>query len=280
MAMKKYFYPFLILFPIIFIQCRKLDNFPDRPNSFTKTLILAHKAGGGIGFCPYQENTLEGAIYSFNNADGIEIDLQKSRNNTIWLFHDGFLPPCNGKTDSRITGKKDSEIEDYIKCVGDGFKLSLLEEVFKYHRNNHIEKVISLDVKSWLPTFHSNSPKYHYELAIALVLLINKYDMQKYVLVECENAFFLNKVSQYSDVDCYLTTFGDFEEGARKALKFKYKGISFRYDPDKPISKEDIQKIRNKGLKIQLWTINDKNEIAKAMLLEPDYIQTDNILFQ
>jgi len=271
---------FLISCAFLFSGCKDFEKFKDDPIPYTGTKILAHKGGGSPPYTNYPDNTMEAVIFGFANADGIEIDVQKSRGNTLWLFHNGFLPPCNGNDKERISGKYDSEIEEHIRCVGGGFNIDQLEEVFIYHRNHKLDKKISLDVKSWLPTLHSNSPKYHTYLAYRLIALVFHYNMMDHVMVECENTYFLNILKDKGNLQCYLTTFGDFEEGARKALKNDYAGISYSYYVNDPLSKEDIQKLRKKGLRIQLWTINSKDEILKAMALEPDYIQTDNVLLQ
>jgi glycerophosphoryl diester phosphodiesterase len=261
-------------------SCRDVDDFKDNPVPYSGTKILAHKGGGSPPYTSYPDNTMEAVIFGFSNTDGIEIDVQKSRANTLWLFHNGFLPPCNGNDKERISRKFDSEIEEYIQCIGGGFKIDQLEEVFAYHRAQKLNKKISLDVKSWLPSLHSNSPKYHTDLAYRLLFMVYQYGMKEYIMVECENTYFLNILKDKGDLECYLTTFGDFEEGARKALKFDYAGISYEYHVNDPLSREDIQKIRKKGLRIQLWTVNSKEDILKAMDLQPDYIQTDNVLLQ
>ena len=67
------------------------------------------------------------------------------------------------------------------------------------------------------------------------------------------------------------------EEGAGRALKAGYEGLSFKYDVNNPPSKERIDKVKRKGLKLQFWTIDNKNDILKAIELKPDYIQTDNV---
>ncbi|MGQ4726011.1 hypothetical protein, partial [Streptomyces tunisiensis] len=105
-----------------------------------------------------------------------------------------------------------------------------MEEVFRYHRNNNLNKKISLDVKSWLPTAYSNTTSYLVRLADHISDLVKAYGMQNYILVECENAVFLNRIKKNrTGVETYLTTFGDFEEGMRKALKAGYTGLSFKY---------------------------------------------------
>ncbi|GAL85430.1 glycerophosphoryl diester phosphodiesterase [Sporocytophaga myxococcoides] len=241
---------------------------------------MAHKGGGGGG--PFQENTIEAAIYGFEQTEGIEIDLQLSRNNTIWLFHDEFFYECNGKDKSRIPGQTDNEIRTFIACQTQPYKLSTLEEVFQYHRNHHLNKKISLDVKSWLPTAYSNTTSYMVRLADQISDLVKAYSMQNYILVECENAVFLNRIKKNrTGVETYLTTFGDFYEGMRKALKAGYTGLSYKYGGPNTLTVENMELLRRKGLKIEIWTLESKDEILKiAEELKPDYIQTDNVLLQ
>lgn len=128
--------PFFLMAFVFFLHgCRDVDDFKDHPVPYSGTKILAHKGGGSPPYTSYPDNTMEAVIFGFANVDGIEIDVQKSRGNTLWLFHDGFLPPCQGKDNKRISGLFDSEVEEYIQCIGGGFKIDQLEEVFAYHRN-------------------------------------------------------------------------------------------------------------------------------------------------
>ncbi len=99
-------------------------------------------------------------------------------------------------------------------------------------------------------------------------------------MVECETATFLNFIKKRSDkIETYLSTWGDFERGMMLALESGYTGISFQYKYDEEITKEHVQLLHKKGLKIQLWTVNDENDILEAISLNPDFIQTDNINF-
>lgn len=56
-----------------------------------------------------------------------------------------------------------------------------------------------------------------------------------------------------------------------------YSGISFKYKYGEEIGEEEIQMIRRKGLKIQLWTVNTEADILEALSINPDFIQTDNL---
>jgi hypothetical protein len=92
---------------------------------------------------------------------------------------------------------------------------------------------------------------------------------------------FLNRIRKKEKrILCYLTTFGDLEEGARKALKAGYAGISFEYDVNNPPAFARIESVKKKGLKIQFWVINKKEDIDKALELKPEIIQPDNVLVQ
>jgi glycerophosphoryl diester phosphodiesterase len=254
-----------------------LDAFPDQSYTKYETLIFAHRAGGDAPYGPFEENTMEAAIYGFTNADGIEVDVQKSLSGTLWLFHDSYLVECDGKDKNRIPEKTDDEIRSYMSCKGD--QLSTLEDIFKYHRENSLTKFITLDVKSWLPSKNSYSTSYLIQVADKISELVNQYQMQEYVLVECENALFLNRVRKKNKrIQLYLTTFGDLEEGARKALKAGYDGISYEFDVTNPPSISRIERVKNKGVRIQFWVINNKQDIELALKFKPEIIQTDNVL--
>jgi len=113
-----------------------------------------------------------------------------------------------------------------------------------------------------------------------IIALTNKYDLGGRIMIESETASFLNFVkNQSSGIETYLCTWGDFERGMLICLENGFSGISFYYKYKEAITKDHIYMIRKKGLKIQLWTVNDTNDIKEAFSLNPDFIQTDEIEF-
>jgi glycerophosphoryl diester phosphodiesterase len=269
----------VLFFSVLFLSgCKNSGSVNIRPAAVPdSTALLCHK-GGGSG--PFQQNTLEGVIYGYEHLDGVEIDIQKSLSGTLWLFHDEYFTECDGDK-NRIPERTDEEIAAYVACQGNGFHLTKLEEIFDHHRKNKINKKISLDIKSWLPSKNSFTPAYLISLADHITDLISQYGMTDYVMVECENAAFLNRVKKKNPgVPCYLTTFGDFNDGMHKAYKAGYEGLSFKYHPENPPTAQMMNELRSKGLKIQFWTINDKDQIFEALKLKPDFLQTDNALIQ
>ncbi len=55
--------------------------------------------------------------------------------------------------------------------------------------------------------------------------------------------------------------------------------IAFKYKFDEEITADHIYLIRKKGLKIQLWVVNEDDIIEEALSINPDFIQSDNIDF-
>ncbi|MES2616461.1 MAG: glycerophosphodiester phosphodiesterase [Bacteroidota bacterium] len=266
-----------IIVATIFVACRKdATIYPDKPAAQQGVAILAHKAGGG-GNNPYQENTLQAAIYGFSHLDGIEVDIQKSRDGTLWLYHDEVIENSDGK-DKRIPGLTDNEIKAIMKHRQ--LTLNTLEEILEWQTAYNNTEKISLDIKSWLPTRFSNTQGYLVEVADAIGALAKKYNCGNRLLAECENATCLKRLEEKdASIQTFLTTFGDFDKGTYRALKGNFNGISFKYQ-DGNLSAEQIELLHKKGLHIQLWIINDSSGIVKAKNLLPDYIQTDNVKWQ
>jgi hypothetical protein len=97
-------------------------------------------------------------------------------------------------------------------------------------------------------------------------------------MVESETAYFLNYVKRNSSgIECYLQSWGDFERAMLLSLESGYAGISFKYKFKEDITADNIELVRRKGLKVQLWTVNSEEDLDEALLINPDFIQTDNL---
>ena len=116
------------------------------------------------------------------------------------------------------------------------------------------------------------------DLAQKIINLTLKYHLENRVLVESETGDFLYYIKTHTNaIETYLSSFGDFELGVSRALNSGFSGISFEYKFKEPITKELVDLIHRKGLKIQLWTVDGTSDIDEAIALNADYIQTDNI---
>jgi glycerophosphoryl diester phosphodiesterase len=252
----------ILLLIILSISCERVTYFPDNPVVGHKTYILAHKGGGSFD----EGNTMEASIYGLTMADGIEVDIQKSSDNDLWLSHSSKTTSCG------------SFKEMCFPSTTSSTNYTMLEDVFAYMQKNYPEKFISLDVKTWSPCGISNLNVIHEmnQLAQSIINLTAKYHLENQVMVESESGDFLYYIKKHSDhIETYLATLGDFELGISRALDAGFSGVSFKYKFDEPINKELIDLMHRKGLKIQLWTV-DAADLEEAKLIGPDFIQTDS----
>lgn len=266
---------------ILLNACSKIKYYPDKEFREVKTRVLAHKAGGGEG-APYPENCLNAAIYSLSQPriEGIEVDLQLSKDRTLWLSHSVDLPACGSFPGGCFPETTDAELVALDSCDGPAHTYTRLEDVFAYMAAHHPDKYISLDVKGWTPCAVSSISVTGVMngLADQIALLTQKYGLQNHVMAESETATFLNYLKKYSTgVECYLVTLGDFERGLQLVLQSGYTGLSFKYKFKEELTEGHIQLLRRKGLKIQLWTVDAEENLEEALTINPDFIQTDSL---
>jgi len=276
--MKRFIIFICIILITVFISCDRVEYFPDNPIEFNKTCYLAHKGGGEFD----DGNTFQGCLYGFEMLDGIECDIQRSSNNTIWLSHSPLVLSCGSFDGKCFASTSDNTIIQVDSCLGNGKNYTKLEEIFEYMSNNYPNKFISLDAKAWEPCTISgaNITKEMNEMAQKIINLTIKYNLQNKVLVESETGDFLYYIKSHTNfIDTYLSANGDFELGISRALEGGFSGISFKYKYRDNITKEHIDLLHRKGLKIQLWTVDNPNDIEEAISLKPDFIQTDSVSY-
>lgn len=265
---------YIICFFFIFFACEKIHYYPDAPlPTPIHKRILAHKTGA---FCGYIPNTLEAAKHSLRKFDGIEVDVQLSSDNTIWLSHESKLPACGDFSSELFRESSDSRIAEIDSCLGPADDYTTLEEVFKFMADSFPDKYISIDAKAWKPADIKNMGIVGELNVVAkgIIELKNKYNLA-HVMVETETATFLKYVKKRSTgIECYLTTFGDFDRGMLIALNDGFDGLSFEYINDN-ITADHIKLLHKKGLKIQLWTIYDENSVRQLLDYDADFVQTD-----
>ena len=266
----------LVVFLFACISCNRVEYYPDRQSPYTETYILAHKGGGDFD----DGNTLEGCMFGLSLFDGIEVDIQTSSDNTLWLSHSALLPACGSFEEDCFVSHSDSEIIEIDSCLGSETDFTRLEPVFQFMSNNYPDKYISLDAKAWTPCGINgiNLIRTMNLFAQAVIDLTLKYNLQNRVMVESENGDFLYYIKRNCDyIETYLTSFGDFELGVSRALDAGFSGISFAFKVKEPVTAAQIDLIHRKGLKIQLWTVYSSGDIDEAKAMNPDFIQTDNL---
>lgn len=267
-----------VILPVLFLLlsgCDRVAYYPDKPLPKGQTRMIGHRGGGNFD----DGNTLEACIHGLTLVDGIEVDLQKSSDNTLWLSHSTFTHNCAGFGEKCFPVTSDQTIIEIDTCLGPTINYTRLETVFKYMSENFPTKFISLDVKVWEPCDlgNANITRQMNQMAQTIIDLTSKYHLENQVMVESEAGDFLYYFLKHSSgIETYLATLGDFELGISRALADGFSGISFQFKTVEPINKDLVDLMHRKGLKIQLWLVNEPADIEEAKSIGADFIQTDS----
>jgi glycerophosphoryl diester phosphodiesterase len=263
----------ILLLIFIVTSCERIEYYPDKPITFTKTIWMAHKGGGYFD----EGNRLESVKHGLSMLGDIEIDLQRSTDNTVWLSHSTYTISCGSIGELCIPGTSDNTLNDLNACLPAATNYPTLESIFSYVSANYPEAVISLDVKPWNPCGDGvNIISQMNDMAKEIIRLVSKYNLQHRVLVESQVGDFLYYFQQHTtDIETYLITLGDFELGMSRALAAGFSGISFQYGVDEVITNEHIDMLHRKGLKIIVWTIDEPEMQEEVKSLRVDFAQTN-----
>lgn len=254
-------------------SCERIAYFPDNPVLVNEPRIIAHKGGGDFD----EGDTMEACMYGLSLADGIEVDLQRSTDDDLWLSHGEAIRSCGSYGETCFASISNSTIIAIDSCLGRDVNYTRLEAVFAYMSANYPDKYISLDIKAWHPCdlANANVIRQMNQMGETVIGLTRKYKMENRVMVESEVGDFLYYIKKHDPaIETYLATLGDFELGISRALEAGFSSVSFHFKFKEPISAEMVDLIHRKGLKIQLWTVLEE-DLEEAKATRADFIQTD-----
>ena len=263
---------FLVIPAFFMTSCNNAEVESEYPES----RILGHR-GSGLTTEEFQENTLSSVINAFKRLDGAEADIQCSKDGTIWLFHDANLP---GNKLLCVPGATDQELEELAR-ESQNFTITRLEEIFEYMVQMEKTPILSLDVKGHFTNgcFETeNAPNSYFDLmAQSFSDLLVSYPLHANVLVETDYVYFLDQIKKTEPkIELYLLGYRNFSERIDKALNKGYHGISYNFK-DEYLTPDEIELARQKGLKVQLWTIYNEEDMQEALSWKPAFIQTGNL---
>jgi glycerophosphoryl diester phosphodiesterase len=269
-----------VLFLMLFIlagSCEKIVYAPDNPICGLPTHVLMHK-GCGSDNPNFIENTLAAAEFGLNTLDGIEVDIQISKDGTLWLDHNNEVTDCEGNIIGCFQQMTDDEIREYEKC-NDTIRYNTLESVFELMSTRYPASFISLDIKGQYCEI-ANTKEIMNQMAVAVLDLVEKYKMGNKVLVESSSIEFMSELeNQNSVAQCVITVSGDVDEGLANAQVADARGISLKYGIEE-FNSDVVSLIHKKGYGIMVWYINEPADISIAWNAHPDFIQTDNADFK
>jgi glycerophosphoryl diester phosphodiesterase len=109
-----------------------------------------------------------------------------------------------------------------------------------------------------------------------IIGMARSYNLTDNIRIETETTSVLNFIKSISpQTEVYLTAFGDFERALFICMKEKYSGISYKNNDGEVLTKEKIDLLHRKGLKIMVWNLQSENETDELTAIGVDCIQKD-----
>lgn len=216
-----------------------------------KTKIFAHR--GASGYAP--ENTLEAFELAIKQkADGIELDVQLSKDGIPVVFHDETL---NRVTDGKgyLKDYTLEELKKFTVLKGrfpeyDKAKIPTLKEVLELVKPAGIQ--VNIELKTgiyWYP-----------EIEKKTIELVNELEMQEKVVYSSFNHYSIQKVKEIEPkAECaylYSDVILNVDEYAKKT---KVEGL---HPAVYHVKMADfLQEYKKSGLKVRVWTVNEKEDL-------------------
>ena len=206
--------------------------------------VFAHR--GASGYAP--ENTIVAIKKAIEmKADGIEIDIQLTKDGKIVVMHDW-------KVDRTTTGRGYVyELDyDYIKTLdaGQWFTKDFIGETVPT-----LEEVLDILPKDMMLNIEiKDTARHHTNIEEKMLEVLKKYPEPKLKLA-------LLTDSEFIEIEKYLSNNGL---------------SSYSYHPEiNLISKEDVEKLHDRGVKIFVWTVNKEEDLNYLVKLGVDGVITN-----
>jgi len=251
-----------LLFILIFYTYQLRWN-PEYPDFYCSEEIIKIGHQGAPVLAP--GNTIESFIKAFKaGLIGIELDVQLSKDGELVVFHDWNLGNISGSPE-QIENMNYPEIRDL--SLENNCQIPLLDEVLEICPK---DRFVNIEIKS---RYYSNS-----QLVKKVVKMIQKYNMEKLVVISSFNPFVLQFVKKI--IPALPTAYLWSSEDA--PFLFNSPLWIWMCRPDgfhiniNNADEKIINWVRKKNLNILAFTVNNAFDLSKAQKLGLDGIFTDD----
>lgn len=251
------FYRFFIITLVICSCSKEVD--------YSSIEIFGHGGNGvEISNSIYHDNTQESIDLALaqNGCDGVEIDIQLSKDGTAWLYHDPYL-------DAETSAKG---------CINSLFDANL-EEVF--YKSIHSEKLVRLrDLKVYSKSVYLDLKHANYcsNTVVDISLMLDEIKV-----FQLENPYSNIYVSTNFE-DWLLPLLNEnfavyFETSSfdiAKVIDSKYAVSGFIFK-NQHIDKDEVSALKALGKKVVIFEVRSPKGIRSALNKFPDMIQSDDV---
>lgn len=228
------------------------------------TKIFAHR--GASGYAP--ENTLEAfALAMEQGADGIELDVQMTRDGELVVIHDETVDRVSDGTGEvrsyTLEDLKKLRVSNHMEQYPD-VRIPTLREVLELVKPGTME--VNIELKTgifWYP-----------EIEKKVLELVQEEGMENRVIYSSFNHYSIQKIRELSPEAETAYLFGDVilhvEEYASKT------GVKGLHPALYHVKMADFMKeYQASGLAVRVWTVNDEQQIEELIRQGADAVITN-----
>lgn len=248
---------------------------------YRQVLVLGHAGSGFLSplnpFNPLPPNSKGSLVQAMElGADGLEVDVQLSKDGVPVLYHDVTL--------ASMTVRQEPDTIENLNAkevVGLAYKGGAPYDLF------HEEKIITLEELLQLLGSYEQAPYLHIDLrnhdpqryayyAQTLLALLRKYNypLQRLVFISPDPSFLLAFRQEEPAAQLMLDAGGDFEQAQAQALKYNLNGICAN---GRDASAALVAQAKQQGLQVALFGGKSRSRIARMINMGPDAIQVNNV---
>ncbi len=236
--------------------------------------VIAVVGHGGMGINnAYPINSFESVQYALAlGSDGVEIDVQMTKDSVLVAFHQERLEDATDAS-GRVYNKTWDEIKDtrYKDPLYSHYRLVSLDELFS-HLYRSSQQRIFLDCKNFKP---DTSEAYVNTFTNALILLIDKHDLHKDVVVELKRENMAASLkNRRPDIQQFIYT--KFDMAMDICERLHLEGIVSDVNE---ISKDEVWIAHQKGVMVAVFNAHSKKTNRDAIEKNVDVIQTDRLKY-
>lgn len=274
----------IVLYLLIALSsCEKIDvGRIDNLNGGIIHVIGHGGAGFQSAFNELPENSMssiERAIEIYN-AEGVEIDVQLTKDGKIVAYHDDKL-----ETSTDGFGYIYNNTLNELKSVryNNEFYASLfikesitsLDEVLSYFSSRRIKPQLHLDLRTWLFDSEKYTEDEFLKLYVEKIIeVVTKYNYQSKTYIGSSS----RKALKYSfEIDSSIRLMYETENISEELNYLKANNIYGIIAYNDRISKGAIQLAQRNNIRVLLFNVKSQNSIVEAVNKHPEFIITDNI---
>lgn len=252
----------IIPLSLLLVTCRKHEK-------YAMTRILGH-AGSGLQTedVPFHDNSLESIEYALDmpGCEGMEIDVQLSASNDLWLFHN---PVLDGETDQSGCIRQHTT-EQLEKARYQSLHKEKLIRLSDLPWNRFQQKILLLDLRHYSECASEFVPVSEFIAQFETMPQLSAGGIETMLVLSTGSWFEALENGPFELIYSAAT----FEEGMGVLATHPFDGLMIR---NNEITREQVENLHAIGKKVIIFEVRSAKGARKALRKAPDYLVPDNL---